>query len=67
MADAEVAELADAEDSKSSARKGVGVRLPSSAVSWINAFRRVAYVPVLVHEEPEARAVSNQELTRSRR
>ena len=28
---AEVAELADAEDSKSSARKGVGVRLPSSA------------------------------------
>ena len=64
---AEVAELADAEDSKSSARKGVGVRLPSSAVSWINAFRRVAYVPVLVHEEPEARAVSNQELTRSRR
>ena len=29
---AEVAELADAEDSKSSARKGVGVRLPSSAV-----------------------------------
>src|SRR4029077_1547757 len=32
MADAEVAELADAEDSKSSARKGVGVRLPSSAV-----------------------------------
>ena len=31
-ADAEVAELADAEDSKSSARKGVGVRLPSSAV-----------------------------------
>ena len=31
-AGAEVAELADAEDSKSSARKGVGVRLPSSAL-----------------------------------
>src|SRR5207247_7213066 len=29
---AEVAELADAEDSKSSAREGVGGRLPSSAV-----------------------------------
>ena len=34
MADAEVAELADAEDSKSSARKGVGVRLPSSALAF---------------------------------
>src|SRR5438876_8996502 len=41
---AEVAELADAEDSKSSARKGLGVRFPSSALATSCERRRV---PVL--------------------
>src|SRR5262245_53022967 len=34
---AEVAKLADAADSKSAARKGIGVRLPSSALRKITA------------------------------
>ena len=46
-ASAEVAELADAEDSKSSARKGVGVRLPSSAVCEIGYLARERVTPAL--------------------
>src|SRR2546430_13591866 len=49
---AEVAELADAEDSKSSARKGVGVRLPSSAVSEIKDFCRIHHVFISAAANP---------------
>jgi hypothetical protein len=38
--DAEVAELADALDSGSSARKGVGVRVPPSAPRYVNYLAR---------------------------
>src|SRR5262245_9394123 len=45
---AEVAELADALDSGSSARKGVGVRVPASAPNLTNALIRFRFFEVVL-------------------